>query len=120
MMPRGAESPTPFHRPLSIGQRYTFDRKERVAHSYAKNSCALRIGTHRSQLLLRLQHPHAELRFEKTVHRAPIRLDLGFGESLEKGGGQDDFVEHHGLAAELEHPAQDNHGIARLELEGTR
>ena len=82
-------------------------RRERVVvlHKLYRHSAPARQRPRRRKarfdikLLLRFQHPHAELCFEKTVHRPPIEIELGFGEPLEKGGGEDDFVEHDRVAA---------------------
>src|SRR6202163_136109 len=120
MMPCGAESAPPLNRPVAVSQGHAVDRKQRLACPYVENCGADRIGSYGSPRLLRPQTSPPELWFKKTVHRASLCIELGLGESLEQRGGQDDFVEHDGLAPVLEHPAQDDHGIADLELERPR
>src|ERR1700716_1513244 len=120
MMSRDAEPSPPLHGTVAVSQGPAVDRKQRLACPYAENCGADCIGAYSSQLLLRLEHPHAELCFEKAVHGPSVRIELGFGESLEQRGGQNDFVEHDRLTSVFEHPAQDDHGIACLELERPR
>lgn len=82
-------------------------RRERVValHKLYRHSAPARQRSRQRKarfdvkLLLRFQHPHAELRFEKTVHRSSIGMEPALGEPLEERGSQHDFVEHDRVAA---------------------
>src|SRR6266508_6674506 len=87
VIPGRAKSAPPFHGAVPISQRDPIDGEQRVPRRDLEKRCARRVRRNGAELLLRLEHPHPELRFEIAVHRAMIGNGLGAGKSLEQRGG---------------------------------
>src|SRR4030095_296987 len=121
VMPRRhAKAAPPFDRPIAVCERSAVDGEKRRSRPHAEKTRARSVGGDGAQFFLGAQYPHAELGLEKSIHRPAVRLEPRLGEAAEQRRWKRDVVEDDRSAAELQDAAQQDHAVARLEVEPAR